>query len=238
MPCNVSPTSATRALVNMPTPPTETSYSYSELKQWPLSKVGSGFPDIENYGKGQLVIKIVVLQSESFCDLLMLIPVFGSSPTVLSAEQDAVRRLILGELGRAGLEWRSLGQTDYPSSFPLREVVTLAKHCAGGVILGFAQFETEKGVSRKGTPYEEKVTHRVVFPTAWNQVEAGILFALGKPLLVFREDGILGGIFDNGVTDLFIQPMPDSTIKGKQRRAFREVLHKFAAQVLNHYHSV
>jgi hypothetical protein len=168
----------------------------------------------------------------------MLIPIFGSSPTVLNTDQDAVRRLILGELGRVGLEWRSLGQTDYPASFPLREVITLARHCAGGVVLGFSQFEANRGIRKKGTPFEERVNKRIVFPTAWNQLEAGVLFALGKPVLVFRESGILGGIFDNGVADVFVQSMPESTVKGKQRKAFREVLQKFAAQVQQHYHSV
>lgn len=167
----------------------------------------------------------------------MLIPVFGSSPTLLSAEQDLARRLILGELNAVGLEWRSIGQTDYPSSFPLREVLTLAKHCAGGVVLGFSQFESSRGISKKGTIDEEKVKQRVDFPTPWNQLEAGILFALSKPLLVFRENGIEGGIFDNGVSDLFIQQMPHGMLRGKKRKAFREVLQKFAAEVHTHYYS-
>jgi hypothetical protein len=167
----------------------------------------------------------------------MLIPVFGSSPTLLSAEQDLARRLILGELNAVGLEWRSIGQTDYPSSFPLREVLTLAKHCAGGVVLGFSQFESSRGISKKGTINEEKVKQRVDFSTPWNQLEAGILFALSKPLLVFRENGIEGGIFDNGVSDLFIQQMPHGTLRGKRRKAFREVLQKFAAKVHTHYYS-
>jgi hypothetical protein len=167
----------------------------------------------------------------------MLIPVFGSSPTLLSPQQDSVRRVVFGELGRAGLEWRSLGQTDYPSGFPLREVLTLAKHCAGGVILGFSQFETNTGTSRKGTVKEEQIKSLVQFPTPWNQLEAGILFALAKPLLVFRDGGILGGIFDNGVTDLFIQSMPVRQLKGKQRKAFREIMQKFSSEVHRHYYS-
>src|SRR5579864_153630 len=122
----------------------------------------------------------------------MLIPVFGSSPTLLSPEQDLARRLILGELNGVGLEWRSIGQTDYPSSFPLREVLTLAKHCAGGVVLGFTQFESRDGVSKRGTIDQKKVKARLAFPTPWNQLEAGVLFALSKPLPVFREDGIEG----------------------------------------------
>src|SRR5207237_9823878 len=39
---------------------------------------------------------------------LMLIPVFGSAPTLLSAEQETVRSLILGEQNRDVLEWLSL----------------------------------------------------------------------------------------------------------------------------------
>ena len=167
----------------------------------------------------------------------MLIPVFGSSPTLLNPEQETVRRLILGELNLVGLEWRSVGQTDYPSSFPLREVLTLAKHCAGGVVLGFCQFETNRGVSRQGTVQEKNVSERIAFPTAWNNLEAGILFALSKPLLVFRAVGVGGGIFDNGVSDVFVQQMPAGILRGKQRRAFREVMQKFASNVHTHYYN-
>jgi hypothetical protein len=167
----------------------------------------------------------------------MLIPIFGSSPTLLSPEQEVVRRLILGELGQVGLELRAVGQTDYPSAFPLREVLTLARHCAGGVILGFSQFECNSGISKKGTPAEEAVSAELAFPTPWNQLEAGILFALGKPMLIFREGLIRGGIFDNGVSDLFIQQMPAGTLRGKGRKAFREVLQKFSSEVHAHYYS-
>ena len=68
----------------------------------------------------------------------MLIPVFVSMPNTLSNKQDAAQRLVLRELGHHGIEARTLGQTDYPTSFPLREVLTLAKHCSGGLILGFS----------------------------------------------------------------------------------------------------
>ncbi len=51
----------------------------------------------------------------------MLIPLFGSCPTFLNREQDAARRLILGEINQLGLEWRSLGRTDFPTRTPLKE---------------------------------------------------------------------------------------------------------------------
>jgi len=168
----------------------------------------------------------------------MLIPVFVSSPTRLNKEQDAVHRLILGELGQSGIEARSLGRTDYPTSCPLREVMTLARHCSGGVILGFTQFEATAGTWKRGTPYVSSVAdaNPALFPTAWNQLEAGILFALNLPLLVFREHGITGGVFDNGVSDLFIHPMPKRKLESAEKKALRAVFQKWAAQVRGHYY--
>ena len=60
----------------------------------------------------------------------MRIPVFGSCPSYLNEEQFAAKKIILSELDRVGFEWRSIGQTDYPTQFPLREVflAVLAKH--------------------------------------------------------------------------------------------------------------
>ena len=54
-------------------------------------------------------------------------------------------------------------------------------------------------------------------------MEAGILFGLGLPLLVFRENGISGGIFDSGVTDVFVHRMPPPNITAEKRQEMREV---------------
>jgi hypothetical protein len=167
----------------------------------------------------------------------MLIPVFGSCPTHLNKSQDVARRVILGELGHAGLEWRSIGQTDYPTEFPLREVLVLAKRCSGGLILGFSQFETSVGIWKKGTPYESNQNSSVAFPTSWNHIEAGILFSLGLPLLVFRDEFVSGGVFDNGVTDLFIHQMPKGKLSRAEKRALREIFRKWAVKVQTHYYS-
>ncbi len=168
----------------------------------------------------------------------MLIPVFVSMPTKLSYEQGAFQQLVYSELGYHGIEARTLGQTDYPTSFPLREVLTLAKHCSGGLILGFSQFEATAGSWKKDTPFKTNVDKNkpAQFPTPWNQLEAGILFALNVPMLVFRESGISGGVFDKGVTDLFIHTMPPPDAEYNEGRALRAVFQKWAAQVRAHYY--
>ncbi len=168
----------------------------------------------------------------------MLIPVFVSMPNALSDAQDAAQRIILGELGHNRIEARTLGKTDYPTTYPLREVITLAKHCSGGLILGFSQFEATSGTWKKDTPFKEIVAENsiVQFPTPWNQLEAGILFALNIPLLVFRESGVSGGVFDNGVTDLFVHTMPQPDAEYNERNALREVFQKWTAKVRAHYY--
>ncbi len=166
----------------------------------------------------------------------MLVPVFGSCPTYLNREQDAARRLILGELGQAGLEWRSLGRTDFPTRTPLREVLMLARRCAGGLILGFSQLEVGSGVSKRGTPEEKTVAVPLGIPTAWNHLEAGILFSLRVPLLVFREAHVTGGVFDVGNTDLFVHPMPYGRASAADKKSLKEVIRKWSSEVLAHYY--
>src|SRR6478672_11786927 len=139
----------------------------------------------------------------------MKIPVFVSCPTSLSKDQEARRKIAIDILDSLNLEPRALGKSDYPADLPLQEVFVIARHCAGGVILGFNQFTATAGTSKPGTQKETSLSTSMKFPSAWNHLEAGILFSLGKPLLVFREDGISGGVFDPGVSDVFVQKMPD-----------------------------
>ena len=135
------------------------------------------------------------------------IPVFVSAPTDMSAEQKATFDELMDILGNENLEPRSLGKSDYPNDFPLREVAIIARHCSGGIILGFSQVEC---VDAKFKPWNtgHKVVNNYKLPSQWNNLEAGMLFTMDIPLMVFREAGIEGGVFDVGVTDVFLQKLP------------------------------
>jgi len=163
----------------------------------------------------------------------MEIPVFVSCPTSLSAEQEEARAVVLRQLKRYKLTARALGRSDYPTELPLREVLVIAKHCAGGVILGFEQFRSLTGISKRGTAEERNIDTATAFPTPWNNLEAGILFGLGLPLLIFRSTGISGGIFDTGVTDVFIHPMPSAG----RNEGLDDVFLKWQSSVRQRYYS-
>lgn len=166
----------------------------------------------------------------------MNIPIFVSCPTSLSGTQEKSRLLVCECLADYELEARALGRSDYAINLPLREVYTIAKHCSGGIILGFSQFETDSGIWKKGTPEEKAQLGKLVFATPWNQLEAAILISISLPLLIFREPGIHGGVFDPGVTDVFIHPMPLAPLRKTDRDAMRQVFLKWSAKVREHYY--
>ena len=170
----------------------------------------------------------------------MKIPIFVSCPTSLNPAQAASRAVIMKFLDELNLEPRALGRSDYPSELPLREVQAIARHCAGGIILGYEQFCASAGIWKRGIPKAERKltkTQTASFPSAWNQLEAGILFGLNVPLLIFREEGITGGVFDNGVTDVFIHPTPMGTISAAERGSLKEVFLKWHSKASARYYA-
>lgn len=166
----------------------------------------------------------------------MKIPVFVSSPTNLNTKQENARKRVVNELSSLGFEPRALGRSDYPSDFPLKEVLVIARHCAGGVILGFEQFRTKSGIWKYKTKKETKNKSEIYFPTPWNNLEAGVLFALKKPMIVFKEGKIGGGIFDHGVSDVFIHQMPIGTLSSDQKQGLKESLLNWQRKVRANYY--
>lgn len=173
----------------------------------------------------------------------MKIPVFVSCPTALNPAQEGARSVLIQFLDEFNLEPRALGRSDYPAELPLREVLLIARHCAGGLILGFEQFQATSGTWKRGLGAkdgERKLSAKeaVSFPSPWNHLEAGILFGLGLPLLIFREGTISGGVFDNGVTDVFIHKMPGQKITARDRESLKEVFLKWYGKISTHYYAV
>jgi hypothetical protein len=166
------------------------------------------------------------------------IPVFVSCPTTLTVEQNKKRKVITNILDDLLLEPRALGRGDYPKDFPLKEVYIIAKHCCGGLILGFEQLYVENGKRKRNSKEQKLITKEkpVLLPTPWNHLEAGILFGLKIPLLIFKEEGIEGGVFDYGITDAFIHTMPPPRPDKNKADELKQVFLKWFSQVSATYH--
>jgi hypothetical protein len=168
----------------------------------------------------------------------MRIPVFVSAPSPdnLSPAQDASAAIIHKLVVQYKLEWRALGRSDYPNDLPLKEVLRMVRHCSGGIILGFEQFRATAGESKPGTAKAATISAPVAFPTPWNQLEAGILFSASLPILIFREAGITGGVFDVGTTEVFIHQMPTATTPPDALDDLDSVFQNWVARVRGHYY--
>lgn len=166
------------------------------------------------------------------------IPIFVSCPTQLSQEQDFKRSVIVKLLDDLQMEPRALGRGDYPKDYPLKEVYVVAKHCCGGIILGFEQICVEKGIKKRGTDDEKQIesSNPIIIPTPWNHLEAGILFGLKLPLLIFKEDGIEGGVFDYGITDVFVHKMPPAKPSKVKYDELKQVFLKWQGEVSRIYY--
>jgi hypothetical protein len=158
------------------------------------------------------------------------IPVFISCPTTLTKKQKDIRKFLLDLLDDLNMEPRALGRSDYPKDYPLKEVAIIATRCSGGIILGFEQMRVTKGKIKYGTTSEKNIKNEILLPTPWNQIEAGILFGLKLPLLIFKESGITGGVFDHGITDAFVHTFPDK-LDAHKKNEIKQVIQKWFAEV-------
>ncbi len=166
----------------------------------------------------------------------MRIPIFVSCPTNLNSEQEVGAKIIAKLLKRYKLEWRALGRSDYPNKLPLREVLRMIKHCSGGIILGFEQYQAPSVILRRKSTKQKKIKTKVIFPTPWNQLEAGILFNQKLPIMIFREEGITGGIFDEGITDVYIHKMPHKKMSKEALDDLDTVFQNWASEVRARYY--
>lgn len=118
--------------------------------------------------------------------------------------------------------------------------MTIMQHCAGGIVLGFEQtrlcIHNGQGNVEHSPLLTQPVPKVASFPTPWNHLEAGMMFARGLPMLVFKDAGINGGIFDTGVTDVFIHTMPKEPMAKAELDALDLMFQNWAARVRRHYY--
>jgi len=137
----------------------------------------------------------------------MKIPVFVSVGSKLSSDQEEIYQYFLRQMNDFyDLDPRTVGRTEAAMRTPLTEVTVLAKHCAGALILGFEEYQISDATKNLGGKERKSITNEK-WSTPWNQIEAGICRALRLPLMIFGE-GVNGGIFDVGSSDIFIQTIP------------------------------
>lgn len=96
-----------------------------------------------------------------------------------------------------------VGQTEYPNKAPIHAVQHRMEQCDGALILGLEQLHVVEGRETPGA-VEERTVENLHLPTPWNQIKAGMAFMHELPMLIIKEEGVEGGIFDVGNSDRYI----------------------------------
>jgi hypothetical protein len=128
--------------------------------------------------------------------------VFLSQPTVLTAQQQALVDRVARLVEEGGAQVVRLRREEYPASGSLAEIRRLIGGCSAVAIVGVSQLLVRDGTLRPGTP-EESVVRDASLATPWNQIEAGMAFALDLPILVVHSrlgDAGVFGIHDEAST--------------------------------------
>jgi hypothetical protein len=106
--------------------------------------------------------------------------------------------------------------------------------CHGALILGLVQgrsrIGSNKTETKKGIPLPDSPS-----PTPWNQLEAGIAYAMGLPMMIVKEPGISGGVFDIGAAgDQFVHALEVTNSRTWRSDELKSSLDEWRDEVVQH----
>lgn len=140
----------------------------------------------------------------------MAIDVFISVGITNKPEQEAFIQAVEQFLRDNELNPRCVGRTDFSSVQPLKFIEQIMSQCSGTVVIALERIHIQNGLEKRGSD-AEKVLSNVNISTVWNQIEAGMAYLLGHPLLVIVERGLRKeGLLEPGY-DWYIQSVDIDT---------------------------
>jgi len=125
---------------------------------------------------------------------------------------------------RLGLFPCRLGGENYSLDAPLVGVIDLVKQCKGAVILGYPQYEFDASILIGGNR-QQHISTRI--PTPWNHIEATLAFQQRIPVLIIAHQGVVGGVFDQGVTGQYVVVTDIGQADWHKQREFHGVFNEW-----------
>ena len=147
----------------------------------------------------------------------MAIDIFISVGRTFIPEQEKFVQEIEAILRANGLNPRAVGRNDFTSEQPLKFIQSLISKCSGTVIVAFERVLISAGTEKRGSA-DQKSLNDARIPTVWNQIEAGMAYQRGHPMLVILEDGLRQeGLLEEGY-DWWVQrvPMRPDALRGPE----------------------
>lgn len=155
--------------------------------------------------------------------------VFLSVGRTFTAQQEQFVVALEAALRTHGLAPRTVGRSDFTSGAPLGRILDVLSQCKGTIVVAFTRSMSSEAIDRPGSPDESVITD-VRLPTVWNQIEAAMSYAKGKPLLVVVEHGLRDEGLLEARYDWYVQWV-DLDVRALHTNEFRGVLADWVKKV-------
>jgi hypothetical protein len=145
--------------------------------------------------------------------------------------QELYLKRLEGIIKRRGLRPLTLGRSDYDVSSPLNPVKKMMDRCKGAIILGFERTHCLIGYDKEDSKNEKEFTHRYL-STPWNQIEAGMAYQKGVPILIMKESHLEPyGILDPKLTGFYVYELNIKNEVSRFSKGFLALLDKWIDSV-------
>lgn len=159
----------------------------------------------------------------------MSLDIFLSVGRAATPQQEKFVEATQSLLRANGFNPRTVGRTDFESEKPLKTILDVMQECRGTVVIAFERIHFERGTELAGGE-NATALENVSLPTVWNQIEAGMAYALGHPLLAIAESRLRNeGLLEKGY-DWFVEWV-ELDIPSLEERNFTEAFKAWKKRV-------
>jgi len=167
----------------------------------------------------------------------MNIPIFLSYPKPHTKSQyNFIERLKKG-IEERGIVPRTLGVNEYDTESPLKAIRRMMIESNGIITIAFRRTYLESATSRKGAEFQD--TKEILcsgnwMTSPWTQIETGMAYQLGLPIVVLREEGVIAeGVLEKGIVGLY---MPEFDLSFEtddylESKEWKNIFEKWQGQV-------
>lgn len=132
------------------------------------------------------------------------INVFISHPTPYNKHQEIFLSLIESELKKHGLNPTNLGKNNWSFISPLKPIKKIMDTCVAAIVIGLERHHSFIGYEKEFSKGSKELIHKYS-SSPWIQIEAGMAYQAGLPILILKEDKVYGeGILDPQISDSFV----------------------------------
>lgn len=168
----------------------------------------------------------------------MAIPIFLSHPKPCNEKQNEFIRRLRSLLSDRGIDAKTLGVNEYDMKVPLAGVRRIMLESNGVMVVAFGRYEIKSGRHHfyKQDVCASESINGSWMTSPWCQIEAGMGFQLGLPVLIFRERGVRAdGVLQHGVMGAY---MPEFDLERDVSSYFtteesRQLIQQFESQVIH-----